>query len=278
MKTIFPDIFYQPYPCDLSHTQKAKSTFVISFFVFAFLFLFAPFGLAELDINYRLYICLGYGCTSAAAIALNYYLIQPVLPNLFKESTWTVGYQILWIGWILFTISIFNSIYSAWVETAPFSFSQLLISIFYVALVGIFPVTALILVDYLRLYRKHANRAEELQHKLSALSSANGNTLTFISENKNERLQLKPDELLYLTSADNYVEIVYRINSDLKRSLLRGTLKGFEDQLKETGVIRCHRSYIVISLTSRQYFGERSRLLFKTSWHRFFCSGLPFLC
>lgn len=245
MKIILPDIFNQPYPCNISHSKKAGSIAAITFFVFGFLFLFAPFGLSEFDIEYRLYVCLGYGLACAIAMTINYYLIQPLFPHLFVESEWTVGRQLLWIGWILLTISVFNSIYSAWIGVFSFSLTQLLASIFYVFLVGIFPVAALILLDYLWLYRKHAKSAENLNRKLSTLSQTNGNAITLISDNENERLQLKPDELLYLTSADNYVEVVYRLESDLKKSLLRGTLKGFEQQLKNEKIIRCHRSYIV---------------------------------
>lgn len=244
---MLPDIFSRSYPVNTSAAQKAGLVVGISLFVFAFLFLFAPFGLVRLDTTYRFFVCLGYGLACALAMAVNYYLVQPSFPTFFDESKWTIGRQIVWIVWILFTISIVNTIYSAWIEVFPFSFSQLLIYLSYVFLVGIFPISAIVFIDYLRLYRKHAKKAELLHSKLSSHSNANKERLTLISDNENERLQLEQEELLYLTSADNYVEIVYRLESGLQKNLLRGTLKGFEQQLQQPGsdIIRCHRSYIV---------------------------------
>lgn len=181
----------------------------------------------------------------AAAMGINYYLLMPNASRLFDESKWTVGRQILWTAWILIVISLFNSIYSAIIGIFPFSLYQLIISMLQVILVGIFPVAAIVMLDYLRLFRKHAKRADVLKKKLATHSSSANSALTLIAENKNDRLQLKLGELLYLTSADNYVEVIYRLESGLENTLLRGTLKKFGQQLTHPAIVRCHRSYVV---------------------------------
>lgn len=238
-------IFTQPYPCEVSRNEKAWLTFVISVFVFLFLLAFSPFGLNQYDFEQRLFICLGYGLACAMAMIFNLYVLMPALPELFDESRWTVGRQLIWTGWILFTISLFNSIYSVGIGMLSFSFYNLLISTLQVVAVGIFPVAAIVLIDYLRLFRKHARKAEQLDQHLSRQSPCDNTQLVLVSENDNEKLQLTPDELLYITSADNYVAVNYRINDSIKKTLLRGTLKKIDQQLHHPNILRCHRSYIV---------------------------------
>lgn len=217
----------------------------ISVFVFLFLLAFAPFGLNQYGFERRLYICLGYGLTSAAAMLFNFYLVMPAMPGLFDESQWTVGRQLIWTGWILFTISLFNNLYSMGIGLLSFSFHNLLVSVLQVVAVGIFPVAAIIFFDYLRLYRKHAQKAERMDPRLSRSIQNNDTRLLLVSENANEKLQLTSDELLYITNEDNYVAVHYRINEAVKQTLLRATLKEMDAQLHHPQILRCHRSYIV---------------------------------
>ena len=59
------------------------------------------------------------------------------------------------------------------------------------------------------------------------------------------RLTVAKENLLYIESADNYISIWYLKNNQLKKQLLRLTLKELSAQLSETNVVRCHRSFMV---------------------------------
>ena len=59
------------------------------------------------------------------------------------------------------------------------------------------------------------------------------------------RLTVAKENLLYIESADNYISIWYLKNNQLKKQLLRMTLKELSVQLGETNVVRCHRSFMV---------------------------------
>lgn len=96
--------------------------------------------------------------------------------------------QILWTGWILLTISVFNSIYTAWVGLLSFSFFQLALSALQVFLIGIFPVLAIIMADYLWLFRKHVKQAENLNNKLSSQIQQQYNAIIIMGQKKNEFL------------------------------------------------------------------------------------------
>ena len=69
--------------------------------------------------------------------------------------------------------------------------------------------------------------------------------LAFNDEKGELRFSLKTQDLLYLEAADNYVIVHYSDHSRLARYIIRNSLKNMEAGLMASGVIRCHRSYMV---------------------------------
>lgn len=69
--------------------------------------------------------------------------------------------------------------------------------------------------------------------------------INITDENGQLRLSLKPDDLLYIESADNYVLVYFRKEQRIVRELIRNSLKNMEEMLAPLGSLRCHRSYLV---------------------------------
>jgi DNA-binding LytR/AlgR family response regulator len=69
--------------------------------------------------------------------------------------------------------------------------------------------------------------------------------ITLKDENAIVKLVLKTENLLFIQSADNYVEVNYLENGVLSKSLLRNSIKKLEPTFRNTPIIRCHRSFIV---------------------------------
>ncbi len=69
--------------------------------------------------------------------------------------------------------------------------------------------------------------------------------IPFYDEKCELRLSIKKENLLYIESADNYVNICYSNKDKVSTFLLRNTLKNMEDALTGTNILRCHRSFIV---------------------------------
>jgi hypothetical protein len=59
------------------------------------------------------------------------------------------------------------------------------------------------------------------------------------------RLSVRHDHLLLLEAADNYVCVWYLSNGEPKKVMVRNSLKRLSGQLDSTGIVRCHRSYMV---------------------------------
>ncbi len=65
-------------------------------------------------------------------------------------------------------------------------------------------------------------------------------------ENQGENLTLTTDQLYYLAAADNYVQVFYADQAQVKNRMLRTTLKKMEDALAaHPQFFRCHRTYLV---------------------------------
>ena len=71
------------------------------------------------------------------------------------------------------------------------------------------------------------------------------NIVNFYDEKGQLKLSVDIDNLLYIESADNYVNIYYSNKGKFSRFMLRATLKSIEDTFADCDLVRCHRSYVV---------------------------------
>ncbi|WP_106794430.1 LytTR family DNA-binding domain-containing protein [Aquimarina sp. Aq78] len=95
-----------------------------------------------------------------------------------------------------------------------------------------FPVTLSILID----------------HFLSHFHNSSNSLIVIISNNQKQRFQINIENLLYIKSADNYIEIFYLSSRQVNMHLMRKNLKDIEDEFgSHQPLMRCHRSYIINS-------------------------------
>jgi DNA-binding LytR/AlgR family response regulator len=69
--------------------------------------------------------------------------------------------------------------------------------------------------------------------------------VSFYDERGELRLSVRHDHLLLLEAADNYVCVWYMSYDEPKKVMVRNSLKRLSQQLDGTGIVRCHRSYMV---------------------------------
>lgn len=82
--------------------------------------------------------------------------------------------------------------------------------------------------------------------------------LNILDENGQLRLSLKPADLLYIESADNYVLVCFRKEQRIAKEMVRNSMKRIETDLKESNCVRCHRSYL-INLDAVSYLRKEGR-------------------
>lgn len=234
----------QPYP--LQYSSK-KSLWIItgtSLFVSFFLFLFKPFGLYVFVGPNFFIMCLQFGLVTGVVMAAGYFLVIPSFPELFIEENWTVYKHIIWVSSLFVSIAAGNTIFMYLIDLRSFSWTTLINSLLQVTALGVIISALIVSLDYLRHFKSNQNEIKKL--KFREYKTAHPDEVIHLAaENKKEQLRLNADELLYLTTADNYVEVFYKINNNTSKKLLRGTLQRMENQLDHPAIIRCHRSYIV---------------------------------
>lgn len=70
--------------------------------------------------------------------------------------------------------------------------------------------------------------------------------ITLFDNSGTLKLSLSLDNLYYIESDDNYIKVWYTDNkTDLKQYMLRCRLKTVEESFRDSGLVRCHRKYIV---------------------------------
>ena len=69
--------------------------------------------------------------------------------------------------------------------------------------------------------------------------------IRFYDEYKKLRFVIAPEAVLYIRSEDNYAQIHYLDKGMPQKFILRSSMKALEDNLRQHGLIRCHRSYFV---------------------------------
>ena len=97
------------------------------------------------------------------------------------------------------------------------------------------------IISFLYLYNEHLirdviNKTEPDKEK---------NVIQFKDEKKETRLTITSDKILYIESSDNYCSIKYLNNDKIQDFLLRNSLRNIADELMDTSLQRCHRSYII---------------------------------
>jgi hypothetical protein len=104
------------------------------------------------------------------------------------------------------------------------------------------------------------------QHDLRALTPTHKDTPKMINLHDNNgtlRLSINTDALYYLESEDNYIKVYYKHQERILSYMLRSRTRSVEESLRDTSMVRCHRSYIV-NINKIQFMEEEKRMHYIT--------------
>lgn len=235
----------------------------ISFGVFLFVLFFQPFPLDQLDFNNRLLIVAGLAGIIFLFIVLVRAAILWIL--LYNElSTYETDFRNYLGGFVILALSsVAFAFYLRYVGSVHISFFIMA----KVISICLFPPVALGLYDQINELRQQNElltiEKEIIQKQISRYEEDYlSKSIQFISESGSENLTLHIADIALIKSADNYVEIVFKEGDQLKKKLLRNTLKNIELQIKAySNFIRCHRICIV-----NTYYIEKLNRKFNNHW------------
>ena len=252
-------LLQRPYRTDRTTGTHWRSALLFGAFVFLFLAVFKPFGLSGWRGSVWL-LALGYGATTTLVMLVLNVVAPLARPSWFEEERWTVGREIGWVLVNLATIGAANLVYSHLAGIGSLSLRNLLVFEGYTLLVGLFPVTLGVLWNEYRQARPYRSGSASLNSEIGAHPppvTGPGVRITIPSDTARDDLELALEDLLFLRSDGNYVEVHHLDRGRPVRSLLRCSLKRAEEALAaHTGLLRCHKRYLVNLDRVRQVSGN----------------------
>ena len=224
--------FLQPFTLINSPKQKLILIGICLGFGILFTNIFIPFNVNhwENDTGIEQFLRL---TSYSFIIALSLFFTQFVIRKLFKVYTFTVWRFMLWFfGEVIFISIVYLLIYSndlnSFWAIFKFSFQHTLLGI------SIPYILALIIIALIQ----SRNIKPVVQNERTEL-------IGIPDEKGVIKISLQLSSILYFESADNYVTIFYLDENEVKRMLLRNSLKKLESLFSNSILKRCHRSYIV---------------------------------
>ncbi|MEM1119611.1 MAG: LytTR family transcriptional regulator DNA-binding domain-containing protein [Bacteroidota bacterium] len=244
------ELFRRPFPVMEDWTMRWLVIGFHGLFIAVFLIFLRPFPTIFSSDN--LLIRAGYGVVVSLILAINHFLIHHILPIDIKK--WTVGKSIIWTLHDIVSVTIWVFVYNnIWTNFQYFSWGQFFYVGWATLVLAIIPVMISTILLENWLLRRNLRNASRLQQSVDGaaailtpdLPQKEVPFLTLHAENQSDWIKIRPANLIYLESADNYVNIFYKEKEKIQKKLLRSTLTNIEAQITTPHVQRCHRSYML---------------------------------
>ena len=216
-------------------------------FIALFLLYFEPFNLHLNTDGNKVFHMLFFGCITTFVLLVFLYVFPLLLPNLFSDKNWKLGYQMILNMLILIVIATFNSIYSNYMNSIPFGWDSYWLILSRTFVLGALPIAFITFVDY---YQKaklnHSVAINILKNKKEIPKAPKGAIHQILTDLKNQSFSFSENDFNYAIAEGNYTDMCSLDENTLKKVTYRVTLSSFEIQVKESSnLIRCHRSYLV---------------------------------
>ena len=186
--------------------------------------------------------------TTFYIVALSIMLMSKMLmQHAQNKINFTFHRYILWVIAEIIVISLFYTYFTfVFVPSIDESFGYLYMKAFgCILLIIAIPYTILTLYAA---YKSKTEELEMLQYKLSLNNEPSvmyPSLVNLYDYNGTLKLTINSESLYYMESQDNYVKIYYENHGKLLSYMLRSRTKTIEENLAETSMVRCHRSYMV---------------------------------
>lgn len=232
----------KPYPFneDLKHNSKVIA--LVSVIVLVFLFMFQPYNLSTLAFKDKLFLIVGLVVITFLSLSMNLLILPSIIPKMFNSSSWNIRKEIFWNLWLLFIISSGNLLLFSYFGILDFT----LLLVFKIILYSLIPIAILITVNQDRMLRQNLRSALDLNKKLQERKAIDKQMVFFESDYNKDSLSIRVNSILFVRSANNYIEVSWLESDKVNNQLVRSSLKNAEEILKDFKfIIKCHRSYIV---------------------------------
>ncbi|WP_420602980.1 LytR/AlgR family response regulator transcription factor [Flagellimonas sp.] len=207
----------------------------VSLFSLMFLWVYAPFNINQWGKSQiHEYILFGSGILLITQFGIR----KLAKLNHFK----LYGLVLFGLFEILLISYIFHLLYQPELETFRQKWDDFLTTLWQVGLVTVVPYVLILAFFWVK---EKVNKVTELEHQFDVSKQEANDMLVIKGENDKIVLAIKYEQLIYVKSAGNYLELYYLKGEKVARELVRGSLKDLQDKMNYPTIIRIHRSYMV---------------------------------
>ena len=234
--------FNKPIPSYLNEKRNIlRLIFFTSLFALVFINAYSPFG-ADKWYNLTKLEFFTYSSLTILFGVLVVVISRIIMYHVTKRISVNIWQYLLWIFAEVFAMALAYALFEKLFLKDARAFTDLVRnSSRNTALVLLLPYSIL------WLYFSWRDKMEQIERLADAPASAENprNMIPFYDDKGILKFSIKKENLLYLESAENYVNICYLNKGKVSKYLLRDTLKKLEESFSGTEIIRCHRYYIV---------------------------------
>ena len=234
--------FQKPIPPYLNEKQNITRLILFtSLFALVFINAYSPFG-ADRWYNLTRFEFFTYSSLTILLGVLVVVISRILMYHVCKRHTINIWQYLLWIFVEIFSMALAYGLFEKLFLKDARMFTELVKnSSRNTALVLLLPYSVLWLYFS---WRDKKEQIERLADYPSSLENSR-DMIPFYDDKGILRFSIKKENLLYLESAENYVNICYLNKGKVSKYLLRDTLKKIEENFSGTEIVRCHRSYMV---------------------------------
>ncbi len=228
-------VIRKPFPKGENRLWYYRSLGILSLFAIVFLYIYKPFGMHQLK-NKSFLIYVGFGAMTFLGGTVYELIIYRLKKFRKNHTSFTFGKWLLNNLGAMLCISLANFLFARFTFFGYVEWSLFPTMIYGTFMVGIIP---LIMVGGFFIISQK-NKDQNITNEVIVAQENSSNT-------KHQLLFNIPIlQIRYIEALQNYVKIAYIDNDGhLKIQIERATLKEIQTKVKDSSILKCHRSYLV---------------------------------
>jgi DNA-binding LytR/AlgR family response regulator len=229
----------------------------IAISIFLFILFFQPFTTDKFEFENKLLFLSGFGIIVLIFLIISQALFQFTLLRKEEDNNSNSVYVSLYYFFQIAATSLAFVFYIRFVGQISITFNTVVRVVFICLSLPVTINLKFRINSYQVRLKKYLFETRLMQNKLKQFSESYSNKhIEIVSDNESDNFRIQVSEIVYVKSADNYVEIGYHDKEIVRKKMVRNTLRNLEQQLSEfNNFIRTHRT----SLVNIQYIDKLNK-------------------
>lgn len=246
MKSKISKYLSQPAPVNEKPWLSVLLCVAIVIFILA---VFEPFSF-KLNSLGQVWVLVGFALLTMLVTSIAFVLFPKIFKRFYNPDKWTIGKSLLNNVFFLIIMGIGVVCYDYFIvmkqlpEYFPMGF---LVDLFAALTIGIVPLSIITIITQNSALKRNLNSSKEINQILSErIKASTKDDFITLNGSTKESANIKPEDILYIESEGNYVNVHYRQGNKATYKQLRSTIKQMEESFQNYPMfIRCHRAFIV---------------------------------